>query len=115
MIWMKKKPESFTVAIAEAGVSLKSNGNETLLQTVLNGGVEFPHMCRVGSCGECKSRLLQGRTRNLVDLSYVLGPDEIREGYILPCQAMPLSDCLLSNPKAVDFPAFDFSDDEEVS
>lgn len=112
MIRIWKKPSSFTIEIAEIGQSLESNDKETLLQTALGAGIEFPHMCRVGSCGQCKSRLLLGRTRNLVDLSYVLGADEIREGYILPCQAIPLSDCVLSNPKAVPFPEFNFSDDE---
>jgi len=47
----------------------KINGTETLivkagdnlLQTALEAGIPWPHDCRVGSCGSCKCRLVEGK------------------------------------------------------
>lgn len=113
MIKMWKKPSSYSVEIQEVSQVLTVGTKETLLQAALGAGIDFPHMCRVGSCGQCKSRLVHGSTRNLVDFSYVLTAEEIRNGYILPCQAMPMSNCVVSNPLAQAFPEFDFTDESK--
>lgn len=98
MNWFRKKPKQYSLGFTELGRKIVVKSDETLLQAALNDGIQFPHLCRVGSCGSCKCRLVSGSTKSLVDLSYVLGPDEIRLGFILPCQALAQSDCELSVP-----------------
>lgn len=68
------------------------NSKETLLVSALNQGVPMAHSCRVGGCGTCKCRLLEGKTRALTDFSYVLSAEEMAQNYILACQSVPLSD-----------------------
>lgn len=68
------------------------NSKETLLVSALNQGVAMAHSCRVGGCGTCKCRLVEGKTRSLTDFSYVLSAEELADNYILACQSVPLSD-----------------------
>lgn len=65
---------------------------ETLLQAALREGLAFPHSCRVGGCASCKCRLVSGKVRELTQSSYVLSDDELDQGYILACQAVPQTD-----------------------
>lgn len=77
-----KNGESFTV-----------NRNELLLMGALRQGISYPHTCTVGTCGKCKTRLLDGRISPLVD--FALSPltnRELNEGYVLACQAKVRSD-----------------------
>jgi NAD(P)H-flavin reductase/ferredoxin len=62
--------------------------NELLLLAALRQGVDYPHNCRVGTCGSCKTRLLRGRISPMVDFALSpLSNRELKEGYILACQA----------------------------
>lgn len=67
-------------------------GGRTILETALSAGVPYPHGCRTGECGSCKSTLVSGK----VDLSAydeaVLSDDERAAGLILACRARPRSD-----------------------
>jgi 3-phenylpropionate/trans-cinnamate dioxygenase ferredoxin reductase subunit len=65
---------------------------ETLLQAALRQGMEHPHSCRIGACGVCKCRLVEGQVKNLTDITYTLSSAEIAKGYILACQCLPKSD-----------------------
>lgn len=57
----------------------------TILQTAIAAGLEPPFNCQIGACTTCKAKLLSG---NVVseDISS-LTEDEIRNNYILACQA----------------------------
>jgi 3-phenylpropionate/trans-cinnamate dioxygenase ferredoxin reductase subunit len=63
-----------------------------LLQANLRQGLEYPHSCRIGACGACKCRLVDGEVKNLTDITYTLSAAEIAKGYILACQGLPQSD-----------------------
>ncbi|MBN9083886.1 MAG: hypothetical protein BGP04_16750 [Rhizobiales bacterium 62-17] len=70
---------------------------ETILQSALDAGLDYPFMCQQGQCGACKAQLISGS----VDLgSYynplVLTEEDRAQGQILACQAEPLSDCVIS-------------------
>lgn len=71
--------------------TVEVNSKETLLVSALNQGVPMAHSCRVGGCGTCKCRLVEGKTRSLTDFSYVLTAEELADNYILACQSVPLS------------------------
>jgi NAD(P)H-flavin reductase/ferredoxin len=65
---------------------------ETLLDAALRGGVDFPNSCRVGGCASCKCQLVSGRVKELTESAYILSDEEVKQGYILACQSVPLSD-----------------------
>lgn len=72
-------------------IELSISSDETILQAALNQGVNFPHLCRVGGCGRCKCRLLQGEVKKLTETGYLLNEKEIKEGFVLACQTVPQS------------------------
>jgi 3-ketosteroid 9alpha-monooxygenase subunit B len=51
--------------------------------------MEPPYSCRAGACGECMCKLEEGS----VEMSYnqILDEDDIKQGWILACQAIPTS------------------------
>ena len=55
-------------------------------------GVPYPHGCRTGECGSCKTRLLSGDVSMTAYDRAVLSQSERAEGLILVCRARPRSD-----------------------
>lgn len=88
----KRSTADHTLDIQPAGLKLKSNTKSTILQAALDQAVAFPHNCRVGGCATCKCKLISGRVREMTDKSYVLNSDELKQGYILACQSVALTD-----------------------
>ncbi|MGY4709697.1 2Fe-2S iron-sulfur cluster-binding protein [Mycolicibacterium sp. CBM1] len=64
----------------------------TLLDVLLDKGLEVPFSCREGHCGACAVVKRSGEVR--MDVNDVLEPDDIAEGLILACQARPDSDAV---------------------
>ena len=62
---------------------------ETLLQTARMAGLSPPSSCEVGNCGTCMARLTEGCARMLNN--DVLEDDEVDDGWVLTCQALPTS------------------------
>ena len=65
---------------------------ETILEAAFAQGVPYPHVCRSGNCGACKSRLVSGD----VDLSphseFALTDEEKSQGMVLACRSVPWED-----------------------
>ena len=68
---------------------LMLNQNKTLLEIALNAKIDVPYSCQGGVCSSCIARLTEGK----VDMTnnQILTDDEIQEGLILSCQAIPKS------------------------
>jgi len=62
---------------------------DTVLQTARMAGLYPPSSCEIGSCGTCMGRLTEGSARMLNNDA--LEDDEVAEGWILTCQALPTS------------------------
>jgi len=61
-----------------------------LLDVLIDRGLNPPFSCRQGNCGTCATRMVHGDVE-LVN-NEVLEEEDFAEGYILACQALPLTD-----------------------
>ena len=71
---------------------LNSDG-EFILDAAQKKGADLPYACKGGVCCTCKAKILKGSAK--MDLNYALTDNEVKEGYILTCQAHPLTDELI--------------------
>lgn len=84
--------KSYQAEINSGTAVIEMAADDNLLNAALNSGLNWPHNCRVGSCGTCRCRLVNGRIKELNDFSYVLDGDELDAGMILACQTRARSD-----------------------
>jgi len=68
---------------------LAVNG-ENILDAGINQGMDLPFSCKGGVCSTCKAKLVEGEVD--MDITHGLEPEEIEQGFILTCQAHPVSD-----------------------
>jgi ring-1,2-phenylacetyl-CoA epoxidase subunit PaaE len=59
---------------------------------------DLPFACKGGVCGTCRARVTEGEVE--MRRNYALEPREVEAGYVLTCQALPLTDAV-----TVDFDA----------
>lgn len=61
--------------------------NQTLVDTLLDRGVDVPYSCRSAECGSCACTVVSGS----VDManSDILDPEDVADGFILGCQSRP--------------------------
>lgn len=83
---------SFTVRIRQAGRSIEVEMGDTILAAALAQGIDYPHGCRSGNCGACKSRLIAGDVEMSPYSEFALTEAEKDEGLILACRAVPWED-----------------------
>jgi ferredoxin-NADP reductase len=74
-----------TVTFAVSGVSAALPANQSVLEAAEGAGVEIPYSCRIGECGVCTTRMVQGEVTMAVETG--LDPADKAQGYILACQA----------------------------
>jgi ring-1,2-phenylacetyl-CoA epoxidase subunit PaaE len=80
-------------------VTVKSDGRETtfdlnpdgenILDAATEAGLDLPFACKGGVCATCKARLTSGEVE--MDLNHALDQSEIDAGFVLSCQAHPVS------------------------
>ncbi len=85
-----------TVYLPQIGRGISVTEGETILQAALAAGISYPHGCRMGRCGACKSHLVSGEVDLLKHTPFSLTEEEKAEGLTLACRAMPKSDVTIS-------------------
>jgi ferredoxin len=63
--------------------------SQTLVDMLLDAGIDAPHSCREGRCGSCVATVVVGEVD--VAAGDILEADDLRDGLILACQARPVS------------------------
>lgn len=64
-------------------------GDKTVLETLIDQGVNPPYSCTSGACSTCIAKVTSGEVK--MDVNHALDPDEVAEGYCLTCQAHPVT------------------------
>ena len=60
-----------------------------ILESARASGLPAPYACKAGVCATCRAKLVSGTVE--MGKNYGLSPEEVAEGYILTCQAVPSS------------------------
>jgi ring-1,2-phenylacetyl-CoA epoxidase subunit PaaE len=61
----------------------------SILDAARRSGLDVPYACKAGVCSTCKGKLLEGEVR--MDRNFALTPAEVAQGFVLCCQAHPLT------------------------
>jgi ring-1,2-phenylacetyl-CoA epoxidase subunit PaaE len=92
--------EAVEVGFTLDGRTTSTSGPRTgsVLETAQQARPDVPFACRGGVCGTCRARVVEGRVE--MHRNYALEDEEVRDGFVLTCQAYPVTDRVL-----VDFDA----------
>ena len=64
--------------------------NKSILDNVRAAGLPAPFACKGGVCATCRAKVTSGKVE--MKANYGLSPEEVAEGYVLTCQATPVSE-----------------------
>ncbi|HYF60701.1 MAG TPA: 1,2-phenylacetyl-CoA epoxidase subunit PaaE [Burkholderiaceae bacterium] len=65
-------------------------GGQAILDAGLAAGASLPYACKGGVCCTCRAKVLEGEVR--MDKNYTLEAAEVAQGFVLTCQAHPVSE-----------------------
>lgn len=80
-------PESVTVILNGKKQTIAYQPGDTILETARRGGLQPPFSCEAGDCASCMAMLHAGSAGMRVNNA--LEPEEVDEGWVLTCQALP--------------------------
>lgn len=76
-----------SIRLGSKRVSVPRHPGETLLESARRAGLAPPFSCEAGNCATCIAKIVDGSATMRVNDA--LSDDEIADGYILTCQAVP--------------------------
>ena len=87
---------AYNIRIKDRAEPIVVETGRTILESALAQGIDYPHGCRSGNCGACKSVLHAGEVEMSPYSEFALSADENARGLILACRSVPWSDCHVS-------------------
>jgi len=81
--------ESIVIRLAGRKQRVGYEPGDTILEAARRAGLKPPFQCQMGNCGTCMAYLDAGTAT--MRANNVLGADEVAEGWVLTCQAVPTS------------------------
>jgi len=83
------------VELSPSLLKLKLKTGDNLLASALGQGIKWPHLCRVGSCGTCRCKLIKGKISPEIDFENILDQEQLKDGYILACKSSVRTDLMV--------------------
>lgn len=85
------RPKAIAMVISEgARFEFPVAEGEAIIDAAIRAGRSLPYSCKGGMCCTCRARLVEGRVEMAVN--YSLEPWETEAGYVLTCQARPVTE-----------------------
>lgn len=81
------------VHILEGGKTFKfkiPKGSNNILDAALERQADLPFACKGGVCCTCRAKVVEGKVD--MEINYGLEEEEVDAGYVLTCQAIPVSE-----------------------
>jgi ring-1,2-phenylacetyl-CoA epoxidase subunit PaaE len=79
-----------TIVLDGRASSFTMRRDERVLDAALKIRAELPYACKGGVCSTCRAKVTVGRVE--MARNYALEPDEVAAGYVLTCQASPVTE-----------------------
>lgn len=83
------KPVRITIEGRRRTIAFDSEKG-SILENARAAGLPAPFACKAGVCATCRAKVVRGEVT--MKQNYGLSADEVAQGYILTCQAVPVSD-----------------------
>ena len=81
-----------TVTLDGEETEFVMNQENVVLDAALDEGLDAPHSCRGGICSTCLALVTEGKAE--MRKNQILTDSEVEEGYVLTCQAQPITPTL---------------------
>ena len=81
---------SATITLDGAARSFEMAKDLSILDAALENALDAPFACKAGVCSTCKCKVLEGEVEMVAN--HALEDYEVARGYVLSCQAYPLTD-----------------------
>jgi ring-1,2-phenylacetyl-CoA epoxidase subunit PaaE len=78
-----------TILLDDEKTTFKIDTKTTILTAALEEGLDAPFSCQGGVCSSCLAKVTEGNA--IMDKNTILSEEEIKDGFILTCQAHPTS------------------------
>ncbi|WP_372766450.1 2Fe-2S iron-sulfur cluster-binding protein [Lutibacter sp.] len=76
-----------TVVVDDEETTFEMDSKLTILTAALKEGLDAPYSCQGGICSSCLAKVTEGKA--VMDKNSILSDAEIKDGFILTCQAHP--------------------------
>lgn len=80
-------PTAVTIVLEGRSKTMSYRSGDSVLETARRGGLQPPFSCQAGDCATCMALLKEGSVT--MRANNALTPEEVEEGWILTCQAVP--------------------------
>jgi ferredoxin len=87
--------ETVQIRIDHKTATVDYSAGDTILETARHGKIYPPFLCQKGNCGTCRALVVAG-TAEMRRNAFLTSMD-VRDGWILTCQAIPTSHAISVN------------------
>jgi ring-1,2-phenylacetyl-CoA epoxidase subunit PaaE len=84
---------SVTLDGTQRTFTMPKDGQTPVLDAALDNAMDAPFSCHAGVCSTCRARVIAGEVEMMSN--HALEDYEVRAGYVLTCQSLPLTDQLV--------------------
>jgi len=79
-----------TVLVDDEETTFNMETKTSILTAALKEGIDAPYSCQGGICSSCLAKVTEGKA--VMDKNTILTEEEIKDGFILTCQAHPITE-----------------------